>query len=309
MTANNRICWARLPNSGLGNKLFVWARAFTFSRLNKLPLVVTGWVKFQKAPIMAGGDLRLYWNYFRSVREVSAFKRFWLRRSASVVCEPSIGAIATPTDPTIYEFSCIPHWSNMFGDLKPHREEVRDALLAMLTPARRRELAGAPKPQICVQVRMGDFRQLKPGEDFAKVGGVRTPLVYFTSLIQGIRKLHGTELPVLVVTDGKPGDLQELLCLPHVTMAPGNTKIVDILMMAKSKILIPSVGSTFGYWAGFLGDCAVIMHPDHIHEQIRPSSVNERFYEGPATGPPDRWPNLLKANIAGIREMQPTPFA
>jgi hypothetical protein len=201
---------------------------------------------------------------------------------------------------TVFEFSNIPHWSDYFGDLKPHRELILAELLAMLTPARRQELAVAPKPQICVQVRMGDFRSLNKGEDFAKVGGVRTPLIYFANLIKGIRELHKTELPVLVVTDGKPADLRELLCLPNVKLAPGNSKIVDILMMANSRILIPSVGSTFGYWAGFLGDCAIIMHPDHIHKSIRPDSVNEKFYEGAAVGPARHWPELLQRNIRAI---------
>lgn len=293
-------CHARLSNFGLGNKLFVWARAFVFSRLNHLPLVVTGWLKFQIAPILANGDLRLYLNYFQPTREISAGKRFLLSLSLGVVIDPPIIA-QDQSVPRIYEFKSIPHWSDLFGDIKPYREEIRTGLLAMLTPARRQELARLNKPYICVQVRMGDFRTLKPGEKFAQAGIARTPLNYFTELIQGIREIHGTELPVLIFSDGKPADLRELLSLPGVKMAPRNTAIVDILMMAGGHILATSAVSTFGYWAGFLGDCVLIVHPDHIHQPIRPDSVNRIHYEGPAVGPPQQWPALLKENIRAIR--------
>jgi hypothetical protein len=85
-----------------------------------------------------------------------------------------------------------------------------------------------------------------------------------------------------------------------VELAPRNAKIVDILMMAESGILIPSAGSTFGYWGGFLGNCAMIMHPDHVHQSIRPAAVNQRFYEGPVSGPAQQWPQLLRNNIQAI---------
>ena len=39
-------CHAELPKAGLGNKLFVWAKALALSRLNELPLVVSGWTQF-----------------------------------------------------------------------------------------------------------------------------------------------------------------------------------------------------------------------------------------------------------------------
>jgi hypothetical protein len=71
-------------------------------------------------------------------------------------------------------------------------------------------------------------------------------------------------------------------------------------MMSTSKIVVPSAGSTFGYWGGFLGDNALILNPDHIHQAVRPRAVNEKFYEGPAVGPPHLWPELLQRNIRAI---------
>ncbi|MGD1083158.1 MAG: hypothetical protein ABSA47_00240 [Verrucomicrobiota bacterium] len=293
-------CHAGLPNAGLGNKLLVWAKAMVFARINDLPLVVTGWTTFQLAPILQGRDLRLYWNYFRRVKEVNWFRRVTIRRRARIVDDPPLSRVEGPSQPTIYTFRRLSHWSDYFGDLKPHRELVRDALFSMLTPARRRELERLPKAKVCIQVRMGDFFILKPGQDFAKVGGTRTPLAYFVKMIEGIREIHGSQLPVTILSDGSRDQLRELLAIPAVELGSRQTAIVDIFRMARGRVLIPSAGSTFGYWGGFLGDCAMIMHPDHIHKSIRPDSVNERYYEGPALGPPQQWPELLQQNIRAI---------
>jgi hypothetical protein len=293
-------CHAELPKAGLGNKLFVWAKALAFARLNELPLVVSGWTQFQLSPILRGGDFRFYWNYFRPVKEVHWLKQAAIRRRAKIVEEPPVVQLERTGPPAVYKFSKVPHWSDSFGELKPHRELIRAALFQMLTPARRREFEQAAKPKVCIQVRMGDFQRLKPGADFSKAGNTRTPLGYFTNIIRCLRAVHGSQIPIAIVSDGRRNQLQELLKLPAVELAARQTAIVDILRMSRSKILVPSSGSSFGYWAGFLGDSAILMHPDHIHKSIRPEPVNELFYEGPTPDSSEQWPELLKANIASI---------
>ena len=293
-------CHAKLPSAGLGNKLFVWARAYIFAQLNRMPLVVTGWTQPHLAPFLYGGGFRLYLNYFRSLRQVTALKRVIARRSAEVIQDPPVAVIEPPSQSTIYEFSAVSHWSDYFGDLKPYRDGIRDGILNSITSARRREYMFAPKPIVCVHIRLSDFRRLKEGENFAKVGNTRTPLSYFTRIICGIREIHGSEVPVMVISDGSPDQFRELLDMPNVSLGPRNSAIVDILMMASSKVLVTSAGSTFSYWGGFLGDCALIMHPDHIHQSLRPRWVNERFFEGAAVGTPRNWPELLQRNILTI---------
>jgi hypothetical protein len=292
-------CHARLPNAGLGNKLFIWAKAYTFSRLNRIPLRVTGWLHFQKAPLLHGLDLRLYWNYFKRVDEAGSRTNRYAARSYRVISEPAVERREIETG-VIYEYSEVPHWSNYFGDIREYRDQVRAALMDMLTDARVRELGRHKPPVIAANVRMGDFKKLQPNEDFAKAGNARTPIAYFRELIQNIRKLHSALLPVEIVTDGNASELGELLELPNVSMAPRRSKIADILMMSRSKILLCSASSTFSYWAGFLGESALIMHPDHIHEPIRPEAVNRRCYEGALAGPPERWPPLFVKNLRAI---------
>jgi hypothetical protein len=292
-------CHARLPNAGLGNKLFVWAKAYMFARLNNIPLRVTGWLQFQKAPVLQGLDFRFYWNYFKRVDEAGRRTSHYAARHYRVISERPVerGAIESGV---IYAYSEVPHWSDYFGDIREYRDQVRSALLEMLTESRVRELGRHQPPVIAANIRMGDFKKLQPNENFAKVGNVRTPLAYFRELIGNIRKVHGTPLAVEIVTDGSARELGELLELPNIAMAPSRSKIVDILTMSRCKILLCSASSTFSYWAGFLSECALILHPDHIHQPIRPEAVNRRCYEGPLVGAPDTWPALFHKSLREI---------
>jgi hypothetical protein len=300
-------CHANLPSAGLGNKLFVWAKAYVFSRVNHVPLHVSGWTRLQLAPLLRGFNHRLYWNYFQPTREVA---RSTLRagRGWKVISEPPVEPI-DPGPEVIYEYSAVPSWKDFFGDIREHRTEVRKALMGMLTPARMRELERQRAPVVAVHVRMGDFLKLKAGQRFDQVGNTRTPLEYFRNLIGNIHRIHGSALPVEILSDGKKQELGELLDLPNVSLAPKRSAIIDILTMSRSRILICSAGSTFSYWAGFLGDCALLLHPDHIHAPIRPEEVNRNFYEGPLGGPPESWPRLFLDNLRSIRTAEEYDFS
>src|SRR5215472_3220977 len=166
-------CHAKLPNAGLGNKLFVWAKAHTFSMLNQLPLSVSGWTQFQKGPLVRGFDLRLYWNYFKRVDQVNWRSRRYAQRNYVVVCEPPVGRIDIEAA-AIYEYSAVPSWKDYFGSLREYRGELRDALMRMLTRARLKELERQRAPVISVNVRMGDFRKLQPQERFDQLASGRT---------------------------------------------------------------------------------------------------------------------------------------
>lgn len=72
------------------------------------------------------------------------------------------------------------------------------------------------------------------------------------------------------------------------------------MLMSKSKIIIASAGSTFSLWAGFVSDAALILHPDHIHAPIRPSSLHTSLYEGAAIGAWETWNPLLIHTIGDI---------
>lgn len=107
---------------------------------------------------------------------------------------------------------------------------------------------------------------------------MRTPEPYFVEIIEGLRRRAGRELPVSIFSDGRPDELPLLASLPGITFVEGNPDIVDLLLLSRSDIVVTSAASTFSYWAGFLSDSPLILHPSHIHQPVR---GDERLYEGP----------------------------
>jgi hypothetical protein len=273
----------RLPKTGLGNQLFPLMKAYVYAHLNNLPVIVTGYHQIKIGPYLRGEKVkRKYNNYFLFQKNILAEQLDkWKTKPAhfkQVVKEPDLNISAEAS--TLYEFSAIPQWNNYFDGLKAHRKLVRKLLYEIIDGRIKMQVEEVPAPVIGVHVRMGDFRKLAQQEDFSKTGAVRTPEPYFSEVIKAIRKVNGSELPVALFTDGYRHEFDILFSLPDVQMMEGNKDIVDLLLLSKSKVIVTSAGSTFSYWAGFLSDVPIILHPDHIHNTIRESNSESALYEG-----------------------------
>jgi len=278
----------KLPAAGLGNQLFPLMKASVFAQLNDLPLVVTNYHQLRIGPYLRGEkSKRNYNDYFSFQKSFPGeyFDKMRIRiaeRTCEVIEEPALASISGPTTgKTIFRFSQIPHWSSYFEGLRDHRLLAISLLNKMVRPSLLQKLDKQDPPQIGVHIRMGDFRKLSAGEDFSKLGTVRTPEDYFLAVIQQIRTAFGGDTPVSIFSDGYEKELSRILSLPNVKLVEGNPDIVDMLLLSRSKVVVTSAGSTFGYWSGFLSDAPIIMHPDHIHEPIRSSEEQASLYEGP----------------------------
>ena len=69
--------------------------------------------------------------------------------------------------------------NDYFDQLRQNRTLIIELFWDLIAPEIKEKLETIKPPCIGVHVRMGDFRALKVGEDFAKVGSVRTPENYF----------------------------------------------------------------------------------------------------------------------------------
>ena len=277
----------KLPKTGLGNQLFPLMKAIIFAHINKLPIIITGYHRLRIGPLLRGEkSTRNYRNYFTFQK--SLFGE-WLDRlqekkleKAVVRAEPSLTDKIEEFDgATTFIFQKIPHWDNYFDQLKERRELAIELFWKHLTQDVKDELNRQSPPVIGVHIRMGDFRKLKSNENFASVGSVRTPEEYFIGVIQTIRAMAAQDLPVSIFTDGFKHEFTSLPQLKNVSFVEGNRDIVDLILLSKSKIVVTSAGSTFSYWAGFLSDSPIIMHPDHIHQPLRIGHIAEIAYEGP----------------------------
>lgn len=84
-----------------------------------------------------------------------------------------------------------------------------------------------------------------------------------------LRKDAGLELPVTVFSDAEPSEIEELTKLNNIKLAEPKPDILDILLLASSKIVVLSIGSSFSYWGAFLSEGIVIKHPKEWHVPFR----------------------------------------
>ena len=300
----------RLPNAGLGNHLFPLMNALVFGKLNNLPVIIIGYHQLKIGPYLRKEKIKRKYNgYFTFQKNIigetyDKARVFISTKLFETVKEPAVEKIAGKVpSKKLYLFEKLPTYHNYFIHLKGHRKLVKELLYSVINPAILAEVEISPKPIIGVHIRMGDFRKLKQGEDFSRVGHVRTPEYYFIDIVNAIRKISGENLPVSLFTDGYRQEFEEIFSLDNVTMIEGNTDIVDLLLLSRSSILIAANGSTFSYWAGFLADAPLIKHPDHLHASFRPDEINKHFYEGPMLH--DAIDLLLIKNIRSIIALKP----
>jgi hypothetical protein len=271
----------KVPKAGLGNQLFPIMKGLVFAHINKLPFVAVNYHQVKLGPYLRGEkSKRKYSGYFDFEKGIlgESLDKFRLTFYRQIIEEP---ALATLQDRTAcYRFQKMPHWKDFFDQLKDHRDLVIQLFWKALNEDVLQRANNLPVPVVGVHVRMGDFYKLHSGQDFSKVGGTRTPEQYFVDMIEGVRRMHGSCLPVSIFTDGFAHEFEKLFKLENVQMVEGNNDIEDMIQLSKSRVIIASAASTFGYWSGFLSNAPLIKHPDHIHESIRPASMANNVFEG-----------------------------
>src|SRR5262245_341818 len=83
-------CRAALPRSGLGNRLFPWARCRVFSHMHNVEMISPTWAQLKIGHFLRREvDMRLYHNLFlRKKDDVSGFRMTWLQAFTPDTEEP-----------------------------------------------------------------------------------------------------------------------------------------------------------------------------------------------------------------------------
>lgn len=224
--------------------------------------------------------------------------RGWLRylshrRGAAIVEEPAIGPLerdgSRKTLFVIRRLGDVPE--DPFRCLRPWRPSLQSGVWGLARPGVRREVDVQPAPTVGVHVRLTDYRD----------NVWLTPMDFFVQIIMGIRRIAAAELPVTVFSDGSDTELRDLLSLPGVSRAPGQSDFADLLLLSRSRILVTSRASTFSNWAAFLGDGVVLRHEAYGVVANRGEDWDRRVFEGWPGDDPADWPALLQENIRDVR--------
>ena len=125
---------------------------------------------------------------------------------------------------------------------------------------------------------------VRRGKDFPEVsssgaakGPVRTPLEWFISSLHAVRQIIGSPAQAFVISDGTETDLAPLLRQKNVTFVKSESPMVDLLILAKAKLLIGSGGSSFSAWGSFLGQMPTITYPGQSLQWFKLKDDNEQY--------------------------------
>ena len=287
-----RYCQAVLPKAGLGNRLFPWARCRLFSFQNNVPMLSPTWTQVAVGPLLRGEtDLRHYSDLFRvGKNEITGPKKLLVQLHSHKEDEEESALPAANGRQTLKVFAGE---RDRFLHLNGWHEFLGNELRAITKP---RWIAAADKTKdvaIGMHVRMGDFAE---GQAEPENPHRRVPHTWFADSLKAIRRVVGYPVRATIVSDGKESELRELLDQEQVTLARTGSAIGDLLLLANSKVLIGSAGSSFSAWAAFLGQMPSIAHPPKAYDWF--NLVNDRYYVGGAD--PDRLPEVFIEQVRTI---------
>lgn len=280
-------CRARFAKgSGLGTRLFPWARCVLFSQLHDVPMLSADWVQPRLGPLLHGGvDLHAYHRqillmglFQNQPQDIAGVQKWRLLRGAGTVSEPPDLAVFSinasergETSNVIVEFDGA---KNMFQDICTWRELLKEKLRSITRQRWLSMVDAVGTIPIGINVRLGnDFRQAVTERDYYTKGAIRTPVAWFVDSLQLIRRVVGFPAQAVVVSDGSEDALCDLLALENVTFLRPGCAISDLLILCNTKVLIGSGGSSFSAWASFLGQMPTISHPGQSLEWFKLGSA------------------------------------
>ena len=278
----------------MGNLLLVWARAVVFAHLNNLPLVTSYWWGFRWGAWKRNERRkRLYYGYFKESSFHSLLKMGIYKWIFPVVSEPPIVKLAPQQllGNQVFIFHQVAVNHDLFGPLRHHRSLLTNRIYELLSPALLLQANQFEAPVIAVHIRRGDF----------KLGNPITPLSFFIDCIKQIRDATAEQWMVTIFTDAAPEEVAEVMALPGTTLAVVKPDILDILLMSKSRVMVLSQSSTFGYWAAFLSEAIVIRPATDWQQIIKTTDSAGRYDEVRLDLTNTAFCPVLKKKIAALK--------
>jgi hypothetical protein len=254
---------ARLPHAGLANKLLVWSKAVMFATnkgLSYKDVIVYPWIDFHPKRILSlNKDQRFYYKYFKT-NDFKSFIRGLF--GGCLIIEPNIDIDIVARNK--YLFQEIPSKKDYFEYIRGAEPVIKEAFLNIINPYYINIANDFSDFDIAIHIRKGDFPQ-----------NLQLSSNHIISLIQEINRLSSKPPRIYIFSDGAESELSDILHFTNVTLMKNNSAIVDLLLMGKGKIIIPSIQSTFSYFASYLSDAIILRHFNDPFSKIRNNTYNE----------------------------------
>lgn len=245
-------------HTGIGNKLFPWARAKIFASSFDAKMLAQNWISIRGAAVTRGGidyskmlgKIFLFNNFINDNKEINRI--FWNLKYKKFCDSNTVSNLEEA-----FSFSkmdnklIIFRWNtdHFFSDFELHRKLIIDSLYRITRPNILRRTF-CDHPFIGINIRLGnDFIEQNSKEN----GYKKTSLEWYLDNISNVRDIHGN-LPIYIVSDGSPKQLEVFKKFKDVTIKNNNRAIEDLLFLSHAQALMGSGNSSFSAWASFLGD-------------------------------------------------------
>jgi hypothetical protein len=254
--------YAEVGREGLGQMLLPWARCEVFRQQWNVPVlaprwsVPMRWLRRGRRAVPGGGGMFQTRGYVRGasrLRVLMTAKRVGEREFVPGSHDAERGGRKT-----LVVFSGE---GNGLTPLLPHRELIRRRLTEMLSRRVQRQVGQQRRDFVIgVHLRRNEKGPV-PLDDLWLDQDRVAPDAWYVRSIQSLRKVLGYAAPVRVFSDAWPGDLRALLAMPNVSAAPASLAVADMLMLARSRILLAGGSSMISQWASYLGETPTVWYP------------------------------------------------
>jgi len=255
---------AKLPNAGLANKLLVWSRSVVFANMHGLShsnVVAYPWVDFHPKRILRlDKDQRVY-SGFVTNDFINLFRSFSLKKT---IIEPRL--TIDKIEHINYVFKVTPSKEDYFYEIREYGKLIRESLWSIVKPSIKEKVLSAKQYDVAVHIRRGDF----PSE-------LQVPISTIEKIIQKFKESYGEDISFLIFSDGYDSEFKELLKYSNVSFIEGNDPIFELLLMSKARVIIPSVRSTYSYFASYISSAFVLRHYNDNYARIRTDNTECKY--------------------------------
>lgn len=234
MTEYNRVVFNR--GTGLGNRLFPWARCVIDSIDTGRPMLAPHW----------------WWPPRRSDPLIGIFRP-----------RPSeIGGLARLRIEAFHQHVRIFEGeADRFAALAGRQDELLHAFRDATRTRWLEEADAAAGATIGMHVRRGDFSVARHASDFQLKGALQTPIEWYVHMLRLVRRIAASNLTAVVASDGSDAELAPLTHEPNVKRVRSRSAATDLLVLSGTRFLLGSGGSSFSAWAAFFGSIPVFTIP------------------------------------------------
>lgn len=255
---------------GFGCRLLPWARCRIFAQEHAAQMISPVWMRPAVMQIFRGGvdthsylrQLVLFGLFRRREGDLGVIEGRLRARHARTVTEEEFAHLTAAATGRNEDLSVVfAGYKPLFSPLNGWHDFLLKELRAITRPSYLALADSFGEIPIALCVRCGnDFPE--PVLVDGKIGkGQKTPISWYVRCLRDLRKELGTACKAVVVSDGTPAQLRDLLSMENVQFIRPASAISDLLVLSRARVLIGSGSSMFVAWGSFLGQMPCISHP------------------------------------------------